>query len=394
LTPEPALVLAPEAPYPLVGGGALRTASLVQYLARTRPVDLIVFRQPGAPDPVEHLPVGLARRVSVILLPATGRGRAARAVRNSARLGRGVPPLVDRFAGFERAVAEAICGRQYGIGLIEHSWCAPYWEQISPACQRTVLDLHNIESVLHARCAAAEGVAGAATALAHRLFGRASLELERTWLPRFSLVLAASDADAAAVRAIAPAARVAVYPNAIPAVPQPAPGDENVVVFSGNMEYHPNLSAVRFFRAEVWPRLRERWPSLVWRLVGKNAEAVSRFTSGDPRIEVTGAVEDAVRELARARVGVVPLLAGSGTRIKILEAWAAGLPVVSTTIGAEGLPACDGEHLVMADGGPAFAAAVSAVLENPGLRRNLARAGRLLLDKEFTWEAAWKKLEL
>jgi glycosyltransferase involved in cell wall biosynthesis len=167
-----------------------------------------------------------------------------------------------------------------------------------------------------------------------------------------------------------------------------------VVVFSGNMEYHPNLSAVRFFRAEVWPRLRERWPSLVWRLVGKNAEAVSRFTSGDPRIEVTGAVEDAVRELARARVGVVPLLAGSGTRIKILEAWAAGLPVVSTTIGAEGLPACDGEHLVMADGGPAFAAAVSAVLENPGLRRNLARAGRLLLDKEFTWEAAWKKLEL
>lgn len=394
MTPEPALVLAPEAPYPLVGGGALRTASLVHYLARTRPVDLIVFRQPGAPDPVEHLPAGLARRVSVIPLPATGRGRAARAARNSARLLRGVPPLVDRFAGFERAVAEAIAGRQYGIGLIEHSWCAPYWEQISPACQRTVLDLHNIESVLHARCAAAEGVAGAATAVAHRLFGRASLQLERTWLPRFSLVLAASDADAAAVRAIAPAARVAVYPNAIPAVPQPAQGDENVVVFSGNMEYHPNLSAVRFFRAEVWPRLRERWPSLVWRLVGKNAEAVSRFTSGDPRIEVTGPVEDAVRELARARVGVVPLLAGSGTRIKILEAWAAGLPLVSTTIGAEGLPACDGEHLLLADGGPAFAAAVSALLENPELRRNLAHAARLLLDKEFTWEAAWKKLEL
>ena len=394
MSPEPALVLAPEAPYPLVGGGALRTASLVHYLARTRPVDLIVFRQPGAPDPGGQLPAGLARRVSVILLPATGHGRAARAARNSARLLRGVPPLVDRFAGFDRHVAEAIAGRHYGIGLIEHSWCAPYWDRISPACQRTVLDLHNIESLLHARCAAAEGVTGAATALAHRLFGRASLELERIWLPRFSQVLAASDADAAAVRAIAPAARVAVYPNAIPAAPLPAPGDENVVVFSGNMEYHPNLSAVRFFRAEVWPRLRERWPLLVWRLVGKNPQAVSRFTSGDPRIEVTGPVEDAVRELARARVGVVPLLAGSGTRIKILEAWAAGLPLVSTTIGAEGLPVRDGEHLLLADGGPAFAVAVSALLENPELRRNLARAGRLLLDKEFTWDAAWRKLGL
>src|ERR1039458_8081808 len=101
ITAEPALVLAPEAPYPLVGGGALRTASLIRYLARTRPVDLILFRQPGAPDPASQLPAGLARRVSVIHLPPTGRGQTARAVRNTVRLVRGVPPLVDRFAGFE-----------------------------------------------------------------------------------------------------------------------------------------------------------------------------------------------------------------------------------------------------------------------------------------------------
>jgi glycosyltransferase involved in cell wall biosynthesis len=391
LTPEPALVLAPEAPYPLAGGGALRTASLVHYLARTRPVDLIVFRQPGAPDPAEQLPAGLARRVSVILLPATGRGRAARAVRNSARLLRGVPPLVDRFAGFEREVAEAIAGRHYGIGLIEHSWCAPYWDRIAPACQRTALDLHNVESLLHARCATVEGPA---EALAHRLFRRASLALERTWLPRFSLVLATSEEDAVAARAIAPAARVAVYPNALPIMPLPPSADNEVVVFSGNMEYHPNIGAVRFFRQEVWPRLRARWPALIWRLVGKNPEAVRRFTAGDPRIEVTGPVEDAVRELAQARVAVVPLLAGSGTRLKILEAWAAGRPVVSTTLGAEGLPVRDGENLLLADGGAAFAAAVSRLLESGDLRQSLGRAGRLLVEKEFTWEAAWKKLPL
>jgi len=215
LTTEPALVLAPEAPYPLVGGGALRTASLIHYLARTRAVDLILFRQPGAPDPIEHLPAGLARRVSVIPLPATGRGRAARAVRNSARLVRGVPPLVDRFAGFEREVAEAVAGRHYGIGVIEHSWCAPYWDQISPACQRTVLDLHNIESLLHARCAAVEGE-GPATALAHRLFGQASLELERAWLPRFSQVLTTSDDDAAAGQSDQSSAPAAVVPFGVP----------------------------------------------------------------------------------------------------------------------------------------------------------------------------------
>ena len=390
MSPEPALVLSPEAPYPLVGGGALRTASLIQYLARTRPVDLILFRQPGDPAPAAHLPAGLARRVSVIPLPPTGRGPTARAVRNAVRLVRGVPPLVDRFSGFQRAVEQAIGGMRYGVGVIEHSWCAPYWEQVAPACRRTVLDLHNVESLLHARCAAVEGPG---TAFAHRLFRDASLALERTWLPRFSQVLTTSRYDAAAAQAIAPGAHIAVYPNALPWVPQPERADEDVVVFSGNMEYHPNLGAVRFFRAEVWPLLRARWPALVWRLVGKNPAAVSRFTSGDPRIQVTGQVDDAVRELARARVAAVPLLTGSGTRFKILEAWSAGLPVVSTTLGAEGLPARDGEHLLLADGGPAFADAVTRVLENANLRRQLGQAGRLLLETEFTWDSAWKMLD-
>ena len=388
---ESALVLCPEAPYPLMGGGALRTASLIHYLAHRGPVDLILFRQPGAPDPVEQLPAGLVRRASVIHLPPTGRSQAARAVRNTGRMIRRVPPLVDRFAGFEPEVAQAAGDAHYTIGLVEHSWCAPYWEQITRACERTVLDLHNVESVLHARCAAVEG---SATAFAHRVFRDASLALERTWLPRFSQVLTTSRNDADAVREIAPSARVSVYPNALPWRPLPQHLDEDVVVFSGNMEYHPNVSAVQFFRYEIWPGLRQRWPSLIWRLVGKNDAAVRRFTTGDPRIEVTGEVEDAVQELARARVAVVPLLAGSGTRFKVLEAWSAGLPVVCTSIGAEGLPARDGENMLIADGGPAFGAAVTRVLENANLRKQLGQAGRLMLEHEFTWESAWRKLTL
>ena len=157
----------------------------------------------------------------------------------------------------------------------------------------------------------------------------------------------------------------------------------------------PTSAPCGFSAREVWPQLRERWPSLVWRLVGKNPEAVSRFISGDPQNRgYRPEVEDAVRELARARVAVVPLLAGSGTRFKILEAWSAGLAVVSTTIGAEGLPARDGENLLLADGGPAFAAAVTRLLEDATLRRELGHAGRQLVEKELTWDSAWEKLNL
>ena len=391
MPPRPsALFLTPEAPYPLAGGGSLRSASLLEYLALHYDVDVVVFREPGATDPAGLIPGRLARRVTVLDLPPNRRSFTARALRNAGRMVRRVPPLVDRFRGFSTEMSNALSGARYDVGVIEHSWCAPYLEQLSPVCARTVLDLYDVESVLHARCAAVES---RATATAHRVFQSASQELERLWLPRFSLVLATSQADVDLARAIAPRARFAVYPNSLPPTVLPPAGDEEAIVFSGNMEYHPNVTAVRFFRGEVWPRLRERWPNLLWRLVGKNPGAVGRYTAGDPRIEVTGPVEDAVCEIARSRVAVVPLLTGSGTRLKILEAWAAGLPVVSTTIGAEGLPVHHGENALLADGAEAFADAVTRLLTCKDLRHKIGNAGRLLLEKEFTWETAWKKLD-
>jgi glycosyltransferase involved in cell wall biosynthesis len=385
-----ALMLAPEAPYPVAGGGALRTASLLEYLSRRYTVDLIVFRQPGAENPAGLIPPGKVRRVVVLDLPKNGRSVAARALRNAARVARKTPPLVDRFSGFDERIREAVAGWKYETGVIEHFWCAPYWEALAPVCRRTILNLHNIESVLHSRCAETDGsVAG----VAHRAFYTACRRMEELWLPRFSEVLAASFKDAATVLEIASEAHVRVYPNAIPRQPAPELVEEDAIVFSGNMEYHPNFSGVRFFRKEVWPRLRERWPGLAWRLLGKNPSEVRQFTSGDDRIQVIGTVEDAVRELARSKVAVVPLLVGSGTRFKILEAWAARVPVVSTSIGAEGLPVHDGEDILLADTAEDFAEAVSRLLESPELRRRLARAGRALMEQEFVWETAWKDLD-
>ena len=159
------------------------------------------------------------------------------------------------------------------------------------------------------------------------------------------------------------------------------------------MEYHPNTLAVRHFRNRIWPLLRREWPELKCILIGKNPEAVRRYVDDDPRIQLLGPVEDAVAELARAKVAVVPLLTGSGTRVKILEAWAAGTPVVSTPVGAEGIPAISGEHLLIAGEAEEFARTVSSLLASSELRKRISQAGRKLFENEFTWKAGWKQLE-
>ena len=175
---------------------------------------------------------------------------------------------------------------------------------------------------------------------------------------------------------------------------RPETPELEMVAFSGNLAYHPNVSAVRFFHGEVWPLLRDRWPALIWRLIGKNPHEVEKLINGDARIEVSGPVDDAIRELAAARVVVVPLLAGSGTRFKVIEAWAAGRAIVTTSLGAEGLPARHGENLLIADDPRSFADSVSLLLTSPDLRTKMGATCRALFESEFTWENAWQKVDL
>jgi hypothetical protein len=278
-----ALFISAEAPYPLAGGGALRSASLLNFLARRYAVDMIVFREPRAPDPREHLPAGLVRNLHVVDLPPHARHALARAARNAGRLVRRVPPLMDRFAGFGGQIAAATRGQRYEVAVIEHFWCAPYWEQSRRRKRR-----HHPRPAQHriGVACALRAAGNGSPALAHRAFQNICRNLEEKWLPRFTYLLAASESDAEPLRTISPGSNVLVYPNAIPLAPAPPRLEEDVIVFSGNLEYHPNISAVRYFRQEIWPELRARWPGLVWRLIGKNPQAVARIVSGDPRIEL------------------------------------------------------------------------------------------------------------
>jgi glycosyltransferase involved in cell wall biosynthesis len=384
-----ALFLSAEAPYPPVGGGALRSASLLEYLAQHYTVDAVLFAHSHSSQPGAALPPGKVRRFVEIQLPRHSRTIAARAWRNSRRLLLNQPPLLDRFSGRQTQVSDFLQGQAYDVAVIEHFWCAPYLQAIRRASSSTkaVLDLHNIESIWHGTLAAASSPWGA---FAHRRFSASYRERERIWLPQFDGILVASADDAARVAPLNQ--RVVVYPNAIPAIWEGQRREENVIAFSGNLEFEPNRSAVAFFAREVWPLVRSRFSGLRWRIIGKNPQAVTDLVKHDPAIELTGAVGDAVASLAQAKVAVVPVLSGSGTRLKILEAWAAGTPVVSTTIGAEGLEAEDGRHVLLEDDPNSFADAIGKLLADMELRARMGRAGQLLCQERYTWQAAWSQL--
>ena len=137
------LFLAPEAPYPVHGGGPLRSASLLEYLACRFRVHAIVFRQPGDPDPAQAVPAGRIEKLDVVELPYHSKHPLARAFRNSRRLIRNMPPLMDRFAGFEERIVALAGGYEFSFAVIEHFWCAPYVEQLRPSGGQVRLRLSN-----------------------------------------------------------------------------------------------------------------------------------------------------------------------------------------------------------------------------------------------------------
>lgn len=381
------LFVSPEPPYPMHGGGAIRVASLMHYFAARGEVDLILFSEGGR---AALLPDDLVVSSRVIPLARHRKDPIFRYFRNARRAFEGVPPLVDRVAGQEFVLRSLIGEDRWDIAVVEHFWCAPYVDLLARHCGKVVLDLHNVESVFHQRCARySTGLVRAG----HERFAQAAREMEAELLPKLDLILATSESDADIVRDIAPEARIAVYPNACRYVPPPTARKSGgtVAVFSGNFEYHPNIDAVDFLLGEIWPAALTLVPELRLRLVGRGEGAI-RHHSGTG-IEITGPVEDSIRELAGADIAIAPLRIGSGTRLKIIEAWAAARPVVATPLAAEGLEATDGEHLLLATTPDDFARAIAALLADPARAARLGAAGRERFEQRYSWEAAWKYLD-
>lgn len=170
--------------------------------------------------------------------------------------------------------------------------------------------------------------------------------------------------------------------------PSDEPEDTNTIVFTGAMDWKPNEDAVLYFATEILPRLTLKLPDLTFLIVGRNpSDRVKALATADPRIRVTGRVDDVRPYLRRATVCVVPLRIGSGTRMKIFEAMACGKAVVSTSIGAQGLPVTDGRDVELSDDPEQFAAKAFELCVNRARRTELGRQARNVVAQKHGWQA-------
>jgi glycosyltransferase involved in cell wall biosynthesis len=226
------------------------------------------------------------------------------------------------------------------------------------------------------------------------------LRFERRYFPRAQRVLFVSDQDARVTSKVVPRSSCAVTPNGVDIEhyrPVPGPEDPDLLVFEGALVHPPNVQAVRFFVAEVLPRIRAVRPAARFLVVGRDPPPeLLELSKPDPRtsgVEFTGFVDDVRPYVRRASVFVSPLIGGAGLKNKVLQAWALGKPVIATPMSVGGLDAKDGEELIVAGTPEAFASACLRALGDADLRAKLGAAGRRAAVERCSWESATARLE-
>ncbi len=258
-----------------------------------------------------------------------------------------------------------------------------------------VLFEHNVEYQIWRRLARLE----------RRPWIRALLEIEWRKLRareadacrRADLTIAVSADDRTRLEQIAPGIAAVSIPTGVDTsyfTPMPAVERPGHLVFSGSMDWHPNEDAVLYFLDAIFPSIRAQAPGTTFTVVGRNPSARLREAAARVGgVTITGTVQDVRPSIAEGSVYVVPLRAGGGTRLKIFEALAMARPVVSTTVGAEGLRLEPGRHFARADEPHAFARAVVSLLRDPARRAELGAAGRRLVETCYSWSTIGRVFE-
>ncbi|MCS7156484.1 MAG: glycosyltransferase family 4 protein [Blastocatellia bacterium] len=385
-------MISPEFPAPPTSGGKKRTFHLLDALARLGTVDLVTFSERPEAE-ASQLLRPMCRRLNIVRLPEHPRRFLPFLARNLRRVARGIHPLMDRFseASVREAVEHGLRHGTYDVVVLEHSWIAHYIPIVRNAQPqaRIILDCHNIESDLWRQYYERPPKSWYKPA-AYR-FWRSALEQERTYLARADLVWVVSEIDAQRARALAPSAHIRVLPNGTTPLPEDALAAKAtgppIIGFLGSLKYPPNESGMRFFLDRIWPAIREAVPEAHLMIVGQPTEWLLRRAHADANLLAVGEVSDITPYLRQWALMVVPLLHGGGTRMKILDAWAHGIAVVSTSKGAEGIRATPGEELWIADAPNEFAQAVIHLLRELPERHRLARNGYERARCEYSWNA-------
>jgi glycosyltransferase involved in cell wall biosynthesis len=263
-----------------------------------------------------------------------------------------------------------------------------------------VFDDHNCEYLLQQRTfltdlySPARWPAAAYSYLQWQRLSRYEAEVCR----RADRVLAVSKADASALRGLIPNLGVTVVPNGIDTQAyQPAAAgasdQEATLIFTGTMDFRPNVDAVLWFAREVLPGIESEVPDVQFIVVGQRPHRRLNPLRRHPSIVITGWVEDVRPYFRDATIYVAPLRMGGGTRLKLLEAMAMGTPIVATSLGAEGYPVQTGRELILADTPAAFAEAVVSLLKAEDRRAELTEAARTFVEERYDWSAIVPQVE-
>lgn len=384
------LAITPYLPAPPDFGGAARIYNILRQLQER--AEVTVFSLAGPDDETAESARSFERLVTAPV-PMTARSpanRAKRAVQVKSALSR--QSFQHRFYWHESAQErlDDLLGREsFDIVQIEFSQMAAYRTN---GTARRVLDLHNIEyDVLRQAAANSTG--------AKRIFNRWEWrklrnEEEQAWRDA-DLCLATSEPDAARVRESI-GKDCLVIPNGVDDTffeRQPMDvAEPGSIVFTGAIRYQPNADAVTYFVRRVWPLIRDLEPNATFNIVGADPpDEVVRLgeLSG---VRVSGSVDDVRPWLRSASVVVVPLLSGGGTRLKILEAFSSGRPVVSTTVGASGLEVEDDKHLIISDRPMDMAQSVVSVLRDRKLAEMLGDNAYQLVQANYRWSTIVERL--
>ncbi len=386
-----------ELPYPAVSGKRIRTLNLTLRLAQRHQVTYVCHRNAN-PDEAEAARVHFARHgITTVMVDRavprkSGPGFLARLGLNL------LSPLPYSVATHDStAMRHVLCdlAAREAIDLWHCEW-TPYAQPLNclPSVRHVVM-AHNVESLIWQRYFETE-----THPLKRWYIGkqwRKFESFERRVLQRADRTIAVSPDDAVLFRERFGVERVAVVDNGVDTAffqPEGQPRQPHQLLFLGSLEWRPNLDAVDQFLTYVLPRVRQACPAVECRIVGRNPPAALRKRVETMHgVELHADVADVRPFLAQSALMVVPLRIGGGSRLKILEALATGLPVVSTRVGAEGLCLRDGEHLTVCDGVADMAGSILDSLCDPETAQARADAGRRLVTERYDWDALADRLE-
>jgi glycosyltransferase involved in cell wall biosynthesis len=375
-------------------GGKIRALNVLRHLARSHDVTYLCNLRPGEEASVTAMQE-LGMRVETTPARESKRGSVRFYMDLLANLASPRPFTINR--NFDPSLLERAARlhakENFDIIICDCVQMARHTETLQGTAK--VLFQHNVEAQILKRYSEnSKGPLAAYMALQYKKM----IRFESKVGSQFDAVIAISEPDKAIfekdygwqhVTAIDTAVDVEYFrPDAVPGTEQ----DERVV-FVGSMDWLPNQQGVCYFVREVWPKIRAKRPHATLQIVGRHPTAdILSFHEVDG-VEVLGQVADTRLYLVEAAVSVVPILVGGGTRLKIFEAMAMRKAVVSTTIGAEGLPVIPGEHIILADTADAFAAEVLGLLDNPERRMAIAQASHALVNQRFRSELVAQQFE-